>query len=189
MTENAVTNDRVKPTAEQTDTYARRESELRQRFLKGVLDINAVINGLQKLMEMTMGCINCDGQPEIPIWADKENPIIEHIPCGTIDPSKITTPSVFEEGEDFLEGEEFFRRANKLQSMNACAFDFYSKPENWKYLPKNVDVIVFTKTVFRRSDGYRDVGCLYRYSSEWHRRCFWLGSRFDRHRRVAVLAS
>lgn len=50
----AVSNDqqKQKPTAEQTDTYTRRESELRQRFLKGSLDFDGVLDGLQKLMEL-----------------------------------------------------------------------------------------------------------------------------------------
>ncbi len=193
MTDKAVPDDRKvvneKPTAEQVDIYTRRENELRQRYLKGVLDFNAVLDGLQKLMEMTRGCINGNGQPEIPDWADKENPIIQHLPCGMIDPARFATISVFEKGEDILDGEEFIARAQKLDSMNACAFDFYSKPENWRYLPTDVDVIVFPKTIFRRSDGDRCVWCLYRHGSEWHRHDRWLAYRFARHHRVAVLAS
>ncbi len=96
---------------------------------------------------------------------------------------------VFQEGEDVLDGEEFIARAQKLDSMNACGFDFYSKPENWKYLPKDVDVIVFPQTVFRDSDGVRCVGYLCRDGAKWRRGYRWLDSGFDRYYRVAVLAS
>lgn len=188
----AVSNDqqKQKPTAEQTDTYTRRENELRQRFLKGVLETDAILDGLQKLMEMTRGCINCNVQPEIPSWADTENPIIQHLPCGMIDPSKLVATDVFKEGEEYLEGEEFLVRAQKIDgSMNACAFDFYSKPENWKYLPKDVDVIVFPKTVFRSSRGRRCVRFICRRGAEWDRLNRWLVSRFGRLCRVASLAS
>jgi hypothetical protein len=73
--------------------------------------------------------------------------------------------------------------------LNACAFDFYAQPENWKYLPNNVDVIVFPKTVFHSSSGNRYVWSLYRSGSAWNRSCHWLGGRFYRGSRVAVLAS
>lgn len=133
--------------------------------------------------------INCDVQPQIPDWADKDKPIIKHVGCGIIDPSKLTTVSVFKDGEDVLEGEEFITRAQKLKSMNACAFDFYSQPENWKYLPKDVDVIVFAQTEFRRADGGRCVRYLYRDGSSWNRHYGWFDRRFGRFCAVAVLAS
>ncbi|TSC66965.1 MAG: hypothetical protein G01um101472_576 [Parcubacteria group bacterium Gr01-1014_72] len=187
-TNKVVTNDqiRVKPTAEQTEIYTRRESELRQRFLKGVLETSAVLDGLQTLLEMTRGCINCNGQPGIPDWADRENPIILHIPCGMVDPSHLSTETVLGEGEDCLDGEEYIARAQKIEgAMNACAFDFYSRPENWKYLPKDVDVIIFSNTIFRRSDGGRYVRYLVRDGAWWRRGFSWLSDRFNRHDRVA----
>lgn len=189
MTAHAVTDSqKQKPTAEQVDTYTRRENELRQRYLKGVLDIDAVLDGLQNLMGLSRGVINCNNQPEIPSWADQERPIIQHFPCGMIDPSKLATASVFEEGEDTLDGEEYITRAQKLEgSMNACAFDFYAKPENWKYLPQ-VDVIVFPKTIFRNSGSRRCVRYLCRGGAGWGR-CYWLGGGFNRDFRVGVLAS
>lgn len=192
MTASAVTNDktpRIKPTPEQTDTYTRRESELRQRFLKGILDTDGVLSELQKLLEMVRNFIDCNKNPETPDWADKENPIIKHVQKGMVDPSKFATADVFAEGEEVLEGLEFIRRAQALNSMNACAFDFYSKPENWKYLPKDVDVIVFPQTEFRDAFGRRCVRCLSRDGSKWRRNCYWVGFRFGRVCRVAVLAS
>lgn len=190
-TPKVVTDDRKqKPTPEQVDNYTRRENELRQRYLKGVLDFDAVLDGLQKLMEMTRGCINCNAQPEIPSWAHSENPIILHLPCGMVDPSKLTTESVFEEGEEVLDGEVYIARAQKLPgAMNACAFDFYAKPENWKYLPADVDVIVFPKTIFRDPHGHRFVRYLYRHGAGWRRHYRWLDGGFGRRIRVAVLAS
>ena len=133
--------------------------------------------------------IDCDAQPQIPDWANKNNPIIKHVGCGIIDPSKLTTVSVFKDGEDVLEGEEFITRAQKLNSMNACAFDFCAQPENWKYLPKGVDVIVFPQTEFRHADGYRCVRYLYRRGAGWNRDYFWIDRRFGRVCAVAVLAS
>lgn len=191
MTAKSVNDDlqKIKPTPEQVDAYTRRENELRQRYLKGVLDFDAVLDGLQRIMEMTRGCINGNGQPKIPSWADQSNPITKHLPCGMIDPTKLAMASVFQEREEALNGEVFVTRAQKLDSMNACAFDFYSRPENWKYLPKDVEVIVFPKTVFRNSDGSRYMGCLYRFGARWDRVYRWLGGRFDRHGQVAVLAS
>ena len=192
MTANAVTDDRKvveKPTSEQVDTYSRRESELRVRFLKGILDTPGVLDLLQKALELVKGFINCNGQPEIPNWADKEKPIILHNPGGVIDPSKIVAEDIFG-GEDSLDGEEFIRRGQALAgSMNACAFDFYSRKENWKYLPEGVDVIVFTQTIFRDSDGRRSVECLYRRGAGWNRDCRWLRYGFLRDCRVARLAS
>lgn len=190
MTANAVTDDqKQKPSAEQVDTYTRRESELRTRFLKGILEIGGVLDGLQKLMEMTRGVINCNGQPEIPSWARQDDPIIQHILCGMIDPARLGTVSVFQDGEEELDGEEYIARAEKVEgAMNACASDFYAKPENWKYLPKDADIIVFPKTIFRNSDSDRYVRCLYRIGLEWHRGCSWLEHRFGRNYLVAVLA-
>ena len=188
MTTNVVTDDqRQKPTPEQVDTYTRRIHELTQRYLKGVLDIPAALVGIQELMEMTGEFINCNVQPETPSWADQKNPIIQHLPCGMVDPARLTTASVFKEGEDVLGGEMFIARAQKLDSMNACAFDFYAKPENWKYLPKDADVIVFTKTVFRHSGGGRGARFLLRDGSEWDRHYGWLNGGFSRFFRVAVL--
>lgn len=136
------------------------------------------------------GCINCNAQPEIPTWADQQKPIIQHVPCGMVEPGKIVTIGVFAEDEKFIEGEEFLTRAQKLPgAMNACAFDFYAKPENWKCLPQGVDVVVFPNTVFRRSDGRRYVRCLCRYGAEWGRDYYWLRRRFDRYDLVASLAS
>lgn len=192
MTAHAVTDDRKanqKPTPEQVDTYTRRESELRTRFLKGILDTSGVLDLLQRTLELVKGFINGNVQPEIPDWADKENPIIQHTLCGVFDPSRLTTANVFAEGESVLEGEQYLARAQKLDSMNACAFDFYAKPENWKYLPKDVDVIVFPQTVFRGSDGNRYVRYLYRNGLKWNRNYKWLDNRFNRDYRVAVLAT
>ncbi len=139
--------------------------------------------------EITVGEVDCNGQPEIPPWADQEKPIIQHLQCGRVDPSRFATASVFEEKEQYLDGEEYILRAQKLDSMNACAFDFYARPENWKYLPKDVEVIVFPKTVFRDSDGDRYVRYLCCDGAKWYRDCHWLGLRFNRRFRVAVLAS
>lgn len=191
MTTKIVTDDRKnqKPTAQQVETYTRRESELRQRFLKGILNVNGVLALLQQALELVKSFINCNVQPEIPDWADKQNPIIEHTPCGIVDPARLTTAQVLEDGEENIDCKEFIARANKLDSMNACAFDFYSKPENWKYLPCDVNVIVFPKTVFRHSDGGRCVRFLYRDGAEWNLYYCWLDYGFDRHDRVAVLAS
>ena len=131
MTANAVKNDQKKlhqkPTDQQVSVYARRESELRKRFLKGLLDTNGVLDLLQKALELVKGFINCNTQPEIPDWADKNKPIIEHALCGTIDPSRFSTAIVFKDGDgDVLEGEDFIARAQKLPgAMNACALDFY----------------------------------------------------------------
>ena len=197
MTANAVTDGLVA-------AYTKREFELRQRFLKGVLDPETVLDGLQRLMEMTEGWINCNAQPEIPSWAHKKDPIIQHVLCGMVDPSRLSTVTVFEGEEEVLNGETYLSRAQRLDSsMNACALDFYARPENWKYLPTDVDVIVFPKTVFRDSDGYRVfpktvfrnsdgnrcVRYLYRRGSTWYRYYDWLDSRFSRNYRVAVLAS
>jgi len=104
-----------------------------------------------------------------------------------IDPERLATANVFGGGESYIDGETFIARAQKLDSMNACAFDFCAKPENWKYLPKDADVIVFTKTVFRYSDGSRYVRYLYRNGLEWNRRYRRLGDGFRRDDRVAVL--
>ncbi|KKQ03871.1 MAG: hypothetical protein US12_C0013G0009 [Parcubacteria group bacterium GW2011_GWA2_36_24] len=190
MTATAVTNDqKQKPTAEQVDTYTRRESELRQRYLKGILHIDGVLALLQQALELVKNFINCDYEPEIPSWADQENPISQHLRCGMVDPERLTTISVFGEKENTLDGEDFIARAQKLDSMNACAFDFYAKPENWKYLPKDVDVIVFPKTVFCYSLGYRFVRSLCRDGAGWGRCYDWLDDGFLRRYRVAVLAS
>ncbi len=139
--------------------------------------------------EITVGKIDCDSQPEIPDWADKEKPIIQHLPCGMTDPTRFATANVFEDKEGELEGEEYILRAQKLDSLNACAFDFYAKPENWKYLPKDVDVIVFPKTIFRFSGDNRFVRYLYCRGAKWSRDYRWLVNRFNRFCRVAVLAS
>lgn len=192
MTAHAVIDDLAKsvPTAEEICSYSRRELELRQRLFKGVLDVGTVLEGLQGLMEMTAGCINCNAQPEIPNWAHMKNPIVQHILCGMIEPSKLSTASVFESEETVLDGEEYLIRAQALSgSMNACAFDFYARRENWKYLPGDVDVVVFPKTVFRSLDGYRYVSYLYRDGSRWNRYYHWLGYGFSRRCWVAVLAS
>ena len=187
------TNDtkRKKPSATQVATFKSRVRELRARFEAGVLDPDITNDGLQRLMEMTRGSVNCNAQPEIPSWADQERPIIQHNACGMVDPSKLSTPSVFAEGEEVLEGKEYLARAQKLPgSANACAFDFYSKPENWKYLPKEdtgVNVIVFPQTVFRRSCGRHCVRCLYRDGAEWLRLYYWIGHGFSRRFQVAVL--
>src|SRR3989344_5546204 len=141
-------------------------------------------------MGMVRGFINCDADPEIPDWADQVNPILKHIKRGVIDdPSRITAESVFRDGDgDSLDGEEFIRRAQALpSSANACAFDFYTKPENWDYLPKDVDVIVFPQTEFRYySDGSRGVWYLYRRGAKWRRHYVWAGNQFGRTYRVAV---
>ncbi len=191
MTAKAVTDDRKenKPTPEEVETYMKREGELRKRFMKGSLINGAVLDGLQVLTEASFGFINCNTQPDIPSWADREKPILKHDPRGYIDPARIVATDVFLDGEDVLEGEEYMTRALKLDSMNACAFDFYAKPENWKYLPKDVDVLVFPKTEFRDSSGDRCVGYLYRSGSEWNRHCGCVDFRFDRDCRVAALAS
>ena len=67
---------------EQVDTYTRRESELRQRFLKGLLNVNGVLLLLQQALEFVKSFVNCNVQPEITDWADREKPIAEHKPCG-----------------------------------------------------------------------------------------------------------
>ncbi|TSC61732.1 MAG: hypothetical protein G01um101448_131 [Parcubacteria group bacterium Gr01-1014_48] len=133
--------------------------------------------------------IDCNAQPEIPNWAHKENPIVEHLSCGMINPQRLSSASVFvENDEKLLNGEEYLARAQKLNSLNACALDFYARPENWKYLPSNINVIVFPKTVFRDSRGDRCVRYLYRDGSAWFRDYYWLAYRFDRDYRVAVRA-
>lgn len=196
MTATAVKDDqkRVKPTQEQTTIYNKREKELRDRFLSGVLDCDEVNAGLQRLMEATRGSINCNSQPEIPSWAHPERPIIRHIPRGMVDPSAVIAEDIFLGTDgDYLSGEDFVSRGQAQEgSANACAFDFYARPENWKYLvniPEEVTVLVFTSTVFRSSDGRSYVRYLIRDGAEWDRDYIWLDDRFNRHCRVVRFAS
>lgn len=102
---------------------------------------------------------------------------------------KLNTISVFKDGEEYLEGEEFIRRAQAVSQLGDTEFDFYSKKENWKYLPEGVYVIIFPNTVFRGSGGSRCVRYLYSGGAEWERRYVWLGHRFYRVYLVASLAS
>ncbi len=133
--------------------------------------------------------IDCNILPQTPSWADQSNPIVRHTPGGIIDPSKLIAANVFADGDDVLEGEEFMKRAQKPDSMNACAFDFYSKLENWKYIPEGVDVLVFANTMFRDSDGRHCVRCLCRNGAKWVQGCDYVGAWFSRSCRVARLAS
>src|SRR3989344_2067366 len=189
MTTKVVTDDRQEPTAEQVVTFTKRLGELLSRFLKGVMNVDAVLDKLQEAIELTKGFINCNGRPEIPSWAHPEHPIIKHIPCGVIDPARLSAVDVFREGEEVLNGDEYMTRVQALDSMKAWALDFYAKPENWKYLPEDGDVIVFPKTEFRYSNGDRFVRSLYRDGAEWIRYYDLVGSRFGRGDRVAVLVS
>lgn len=118
MTAKAVTDDLVRsltPTLEQVNAYTRREFELRGRFLRGVLDADMTLDGLQTLMEMTAGCINCNAQPEIPGWADKKNLIIQHILCGMVDPARLSTASVFVGGRCSVVGRLLLERKSSIQ--------------------------------------------------------------------------
>jgi|SRR3989344_900877 len=101
------------------------------------------------------------------------------------DPSRFSTAVVFKEGEEVLEGKEFIKRAQELDSMGRREFYFYSKSENWKYLPKDDDVIVFPRAVFYTLHG-RSVGALYRQGSEWYPDHDLLTLVFNRLCRVAV---
>ncbi|MES2088004.1 MAG: hypothetical protein V4467_03370 [Patescibacteria group bacterium] len=179
-------DDRRKLSAEQTSTYTRYESQLRRQLLKGVLDTEAVLAGLQELTQMTIGSFSCNGQPEIPGWAKQEKPIIQHLPCGWVNPSKFALTDVLKDGEKVIDGDDFLLRAQAVPgSMNACAFDFYAKEQNWKYLPRNVEVVVFPNTVFCHWDGDRHVACLFRKGVEWERVPHCLKSKVDREFLVA----
>ena len=141
--------------------------------------------------------IDCNIQPRIPSWADKISPIIQHVPCGMIDSRKFTVGNVFKEGEEYLEGGDYISRAQALEgSMNACAFDFYTKSENWEYVnwkcvPEGVNIVVFPKTIFLYSVPYsfRCVRCLCRNSffDERNEYCRQLDRGFGRGFGVAVL--
>lgn len=160
---------RVEMTEEQAEAYAMLESRLRSGLLEGSLKPDAVIDGLKKLAETARGMVNCDITPMIPGWADEESPIIQHIPCGMVDPAKLTTVNVSKIGEFVTAVEVFVDRAQKLPgAMNACMFDFYAKWQNWKYLPTNVSTIFFPNTIFRgRVRSMRYVCFLQRDGISW----------------------
>lgn len=130
--------------------------------------------------------IDCDAEPEIQNWTWKERPV-EHIRCGMIQPRQVRALSVFEEGEGFLD-EEFVIRAQKLNSMNVCAFEFYAKRENWEYLPTDASTLVFPKTLFFQSPFCRYVRILHRNGSIWCPDYRWVESGFYPEEQVAVIA-
>ncbi|MFA6536696.1 MAG: hypothetical protein WC250_03150 [Candidatus Paceibacterota bacterium] len=153
---------RHEPTDEQIKAYASLERQLRSDFLGGTTNPGVILKRLEKLKETARGMVNCDIAPRIPSWADQENPIVQHIPGGVVDPSRLATVDVFDGGEvPHNNVRELIARGQKLPgAMNACMFDFYAKWENWKYLPKNVSRIVFPNTIFCSiwgSHGYNSV--------------------------------
>lgn len=176
MTAKAVADDqnRTLPTSEQKVAYLQREHELRDRFLKGVLEPSHVLVDLQTTMEMTGGYIYCDGQPEIPKWALQRDPIAGHLARGIIHPSKLLAVDVLVNDEEVLDGIEYIRRAQVIPtSMNACAFDFYARSENWKHLWKHysngVRNLVFPQTIFYYNDGRVCAGYLHGDGLSWHK--------------------
>ncbi len=108
----------------------------------------------------------------------------------TVTFGKLTAICIHKEGEEWLPGDEYLRRGREKSGGRATqeAFDFYSKPENWNLLPDDVDVIVFPDSEFDSGD-FHDVRCLCRSGAEWDPSYNWVGLRFDRRNRVAVLAS
>jgi hypothetical protein len=104
-----------------------------------------------------------------------------------IHPATIGARNVLNEGETFLNGKEFIARAQELESLNACAFDFYKRRENWKYLPDVGVTIVFPKTVF--FDGYGDglVRTLVKRGAKWVESYVWVNDRFEQGSWVAVV--
>ncbi len=162
-------------------------ADLLEAIEAGSLPPRDELRKLYGLPPLSRGPINCDDQPQTPSWANQDNPIRYHVPGGPIDLSQIVAGDIFGAGEEFLEGGEFMKRAQQNDSMNATACDLYSRPENWRHLPENVDTIVFANTIFNYADGEHCVRCLMRIGSKWVREHLFLKGLFGHHCRVARL--
>lgn len=157
-----------------------------------IITENRQVKSDPQQVEGTHDYINCDAQPRIPSFT--EGSIIQHILGGMVDPAKLIVADVFRAGEDSLKGEEFIRRAQALPGvMNACALDFFAQSENWKYLPKGDNWIVFAGTIFCNGVGNMDnnhyVRSISRLGRGWDTTFGWLSDFWHRDCRVAVLAS
>jgi hypothetical protein len=114
--------------------------------------------------------INCNATPETPFWFEgneQKNPIISHTPGGRIDPSKIQMVSVHRQAEVLLNPSLFLARAQAIPgAANACAFDFFQKPENQHYLGigRTSTVLVFPNTLFARQ-----IIRTLTFNGHWHR--------------------
>ncbi len=113
---------------------------------------------------------------------------------GMINPSKFSFVEILFDNERSINGATLMSRARKLNSMEAPWFDFFSKPENWKYLPTTEEplCIIFPKKIIPNFKGGNDwVGsfCCYGYDNVgWHVGYFsrWADCCFSRGSRVAT---
>lgn len=154
-----------------------------------------IVRGVRAVPDVTRSVqegrtlINCNVRPTKPTWINARGSNMKHFFCGMVDPTKISVRNVLNHGEDRLAAKEFLERARRLRgAMNACAFDFYSKSDNWKYLPREAHLIVFPNTVFRGFDREFYVPYLYQYGVKWVRQFFHLKRMFDSSCLVAALA-
>jgi len=74
--------------------------------------------------------------------------------------------------------------------LDALADNTHLIPEDWKKDERgDIRYIFFWATVYRHSDGYQCVRCLYFSDDEWHRSYIWLGTGFSGGYPAALLAS
>lgn len=155
--------------------------------LPGIKD---VVRGHAKIVWVEH-IINCDVQPFTPSgWS-----VEKHTPGGQWpwDPSKIILYlSKKQKKSGTIEGNKLRQELEKLEGMltlNANVLDYLLAhpeiiPEEWKG-----KAVFFWGTIYRHSDGYLIVRCLYWDGSQWDWDNYWFGSDFDGNDPAAVSAS
>lgn len=191
--ENAVTDDqRVKPMPEQVDTYARREVELRQRFLKGVLDTEGVLDGLQALQGRNrVAMVDLGADPYLPNgWSVDEHrkgKVAKLERKGDdlyLDGKKIEFWLSREQKHGVITGTTLRAKLKDKPVLNANVLDYLLKnphliPNSWQG-----KWVFFWGTIYCDSDGDLCVRCLC-----WGWDYSWLGSGFGSGSLAAVSAS
>ena len=146
-----------------------------------------VLRGLGEVI-ITKHIVDLDADPFVPDgWK-----VVEHTKGGKFefDPRKIQL-YLDEEQQDgrLIVGNKLREKLKGKAVFNANLLDFYLKnpqliPEEWKG-----KVVFFWGTIYRGSDGYLYVRCLYWDDSSWGWSYYWLDSGFHGPDPAAVSAS
>ncbi len=158
-------------------------------FLSGVRD---VIEGRAELV-VKKHLINLDADPMIPDGWKVE----EHQKGGQFewDASKVALYLDPSQQGGPIEGNKLCKKLKGKNVFNAVLLDYllanpHLIPEEWKKDENgNTRYIFFWGTVYRHSDGFLCVRCLYWDGDRWYWYYFWLGNVWIAHDPAAVSAS
>lgn len=142
--------------------------------------VEKILRGELGLAEPKLHIIDCDADPMIPFdgWKVEEHKKGDKL---TFDASKISLHLNDKQKKGSIEGNKLRKELADQPVLNANVLDYLMRnpqliPDEWKQDEKgNTRYIFFWGTIYRHSDGYLCVRCLYWDGGHWQAGFNWLG--------------